>query len=64
MEILGHKFVIIDEEFGEPTYYICEICKIEAVTMNGKILKPLGGASVSRPLTITCNEQIIKNILE
>lgn len=59
-KILGHSFVLIYSEYPY-IEYVCSVCSIQVYRrMNNKILK----ISSDKPLTITCDEQIIKTILE
>lgn len=74
MKILGHNFSFLNEAIYESfdiKHYFCETCNIKIVSysshFNHKELFALDHTGLyknAKKLTISCDEYIIKNILE
>jgi hypothetical protein len=76
MKYLGHNFIqhtlsIYDNPYlicGDDSYLICETCKVLCLgpMMNGilRISSYWNNIGICPELTLTCNEMLIKNLLE
>ena len=63
---LGHKFIERrnGSMFRTVVYYICENCKISVYMWNNCLYSDENSLINFGKLTITCDEMIIKNIIE
>lgn len=64
LQILGHN-LILEEDAGifSNKLYFCSICDICIYTLGTELIE-LSSSSIRKRLTITCDEMIVKNILE